>query len=167
MSCCPGGEFIPQKEAFWMEWTSAPDEWPMWNWLDGSMISVAVGSKSSPTQRYEYIFNQSDLDPLPSKYYDDRALGVPLPVADVESLGQQPAHSALLVGFYPSSKIPSDKYYGVYWSKCGSMWLAQHRWGEPFIFPDYCLSANLQVFAPRAGWAPPYIIVPTAWGDFP
>lgn len=167
MSCCPGGDLLPQKEAWWMGWRGSDGLYglPNLNWLDGSMASVAIGTKSAPTQPYEFLFSQSDLDPLPTTYYDDRVLGVPLPVSDVQNLATDvPSHSALLVGFHPSSKIPSDKYYGVYWSKWGAMGVWQHRWGEPFC--PYG-STTIQVFAPKSPWVPPYLIVPTAWGDIP
>ncbi len=133
---------------------------------DGSMVNVVTSVTGSGEPRPDYLFSTSDLEALPYEYYDIFVEMIGLPVCDLDGMGPnlKPAHSAVLVDWFPSDFSP-DYSAGIFVSKWGQMGIYQHRWGEGLCPPIYCDTGALKVFAPRQGWDPPYFVIHTPWGD--
>src|SRR5258706_4741259 len=92
----------PQPEAWWMK-----D--PSMNWNDGSLRNVVLSLPKPTTQVGHYLFLRSELDPLPSAYPSvsgiDAWMG--LPVSDLDSLSDVPAHTAILYDWVQSGSDPN------------------------------------------------------------
>ncbi len=157
MSCCPGGQFISQKEAWDLQ-----D--PRWNWADGSMVNVVASVFAPQAVGEDYTFYTADLSPLPSLYYDVTVQMVPLPTCPMDTLDQNPVHSAILINWFTLPGTMSDYSAGIFISKWGDWGIYQHRWGPAFLPDIYCNTSTLRIFAPRPGWQPPYFVFHTPWG---
>ncbi len=150
MSCCPGGQQLEKREAFWMGWgPTAIIELPNWNWKDGSMKLSSTATKSAPTQPFEYIYDQAEVDAVRVIYNDTFGNPIPLPVCNVPTEDVLPDHAAFLLSVHTSDKLPAGKCYGLYQSKWGAGAFYIHRWGAGFCPPIYCNQPSIRLVVPN------------------
>ena len=118
---------------------------------------MKVGAVASRQGTCEYLFPTAALDVLRSTYITPEGPPIGFPVCDLNTLDNEPTHSAVLLFVYTPPEAPQGCSAGIFMSKWGyrGAGIFMHRWGDPFCPPIYCTKDYIRLFVPNwtsTGW---------------